>query len=198
MNRGRRSIATAVSTLLLAFWVAAPVDAGQGVRGSANRSVSQGGGAKRGASAGSRSASTGSGSTSAGSRSTGTAARTNTASRSTAANTNTNRNTTVDRNTNVNRSTSVNVSRDVDIDVDDYDGCCGGCCHNDHPVAAAMAVTAAVSLTAAAIGSIVSTPPPNCVPVNVNGVTYQQCGNTWYQPQMSGSSTTYVVVNPPQ
>ena len=32
----------------------------------------------------------------------------------------------------------------------------------------------------------------------VNTVTYQQCGNTWYQPQFSGTSTTYVVVNPPK
>jgi hypothetical protein len=32
----------------------------------------------------------------------------------------------------------------------------------------------------------------------VNGITYQQCGSTWYQPQFAGTSTTYVVVNPPQ
>jgi hypothetical protein len=33
--------------------------------------------------------------------------------------------------------------------------------------------------------------------VMVNGFAYQQCGSTWYQPQMSGSSTNYVVVNSP-
>jgi len=30
--------------------------------------------------------------------------------------------------------------------------------------------------------------------VNVGGMVYQQCGNTWYQSQGS----QYVVVNPPQ
>jgi len=37
-----------------------------------------------------------------------------------------------------------------------------------------------------------------CTSVIVNGLAYQQCGSTWYQPQISGSSTTYVVVNPPR
>jgi hypothetical protein len=32
----------------------------------------------------------------------------------------------------------------------------------------------------------------------VNGFAYQQCGSTWYQPQISGGSTTYIVVNPPR
>jgi hypothetical protein len=31
----------------------------------------------------------------------------------------------------------------------------------------------------------------------VNGVSYQQCGSSWYQPQYVGSQVTYVVVNPP-
>jgi hypothetical protein len=30
------------------------------------------------------------------------------------------------------------------------------------------------------------------------GVTYQQCGSTWYQPQYAGTSVTYVVTSPPQ
>jgi hypothetical protein len=47
------------------------------------------------------------------------------------------------------------------------------------------------------VGSIVNTLPPSCTTVIVNGFAYQQCGNTWYQPQMSGSSTTYIVVNNP-
>ena len=35
-------------------------------------------------------------------------------------------------------------------------------------------------------------------PVVVNGVTYYQCGSTWYQPAYQGSQVTYVVVNPPK
>jgi hypothetical protein len=107
-------------------------------------------------------------------------------------------NTNVNRNTNINRN--VNVNRDVNVNVHNnyygggYYG--GGCCY--HPVATAVATTAAVAVTAAVIGSIVNSVPPSCTSVIVNGLAYQQCGNTWYQPQISGSSTTYIVVNPPR
>jgi hypothetical protein len=39
--------------------------------------------------------------------------------------------------------------------------------------------------------------PPSCSATVVGNVTYQQCGNTWYQPRYSGTQVTYVVVNPP-
>lgn len=89
------------------------------------------------------------------------------------------------RNTSVN---NVNVNRNVNVDVD------RGCCHNGwdndyHPVAAAAVVVG----TAAIIGSMVNTVPASCVPINYGGMIYQQCGNTWYQPQGS----QYMVVNPP-
>lgn len=96
-------------------------------------------------------------------------------------------------NVNVNRNTNVNVDRHVDVDVDadrHWDG-------DDHPVARAAAVGAAVAVTAAAIGSIAYSIPESCVPVDVNGVTYQQCGSTWYQPQYAGDSVQYVVVDAP-
>jgi hypothetical protein len=117
-----------------------------------------------------------------------------------------NRNANVDRNANVNRNTNVNqnvnvnrnidVDRDVDVDVHGgYYG--GGCCyHGGWGTAAAVATTAVV--TAAVVGSIVHTLPPSCTMVVVNGLSYQQCGSTWYQPQLSGGSTTYVVVNNPR
>lgn len=74
--------------------------------------------------------------------------------------------------------------RFVYINVDN-DGCCHNGWDNDyHPVAAAAAVTA----TAAIIGSMVRT-----VPVNYGGVAYQQCGRNWYQSQ----GNQYVVINPP-
>ena len=112
-------------------------------------------------------------------------------------NTNINQNTNVNRNVNVNQN--VNVNRDVNVNVNNsyygggYYG--GGCCY--HPVATAVATTAAVAVTAAAIGSIVHSIPPSCTSVIVNGLGYEQCGSTWYQPQISGSTTTYIVVNPP-
>ena len=57
-----------------------------------------------------------------------------------------------------------------------------------------MATTAAV--TAAVVGTS-SDASPSCTTVMAGGVTYQQCGSVWYQPQFVGTGTTYVVVNAP-
>jgi hypothetical protein len=111
-------------------------------------------------------------------------------------NRNYNQNTNVNRNVNVNQN--VNVNRNVNVNVNNsYHGSYygggyygGGCCY--HPVATAAAVTAAV------VGSIVDRPPAGYVTTIVNGLAYQQCGNTWYQPQMYGTTTNYVVVTPPR
>ena len=120
--------------------------------------------------------------------------------RNTNNNRNVNNNTNVNRNTNVNKNTNVNVNRDVNVNTHTsynngyYGG--GGCCyHSGVGVAAAVATTAVV--TAAVVGSRVNTLPPNCATVIANGVTYQQCGGSYYQPQFSGGNTTYVVVNQP-
>jgi hypothetical protein len=115
------------------------------------------------------------------------------------ANTNVNRNKNVNVNRNVNRNTNVNVNRHVDVDVDHHyhGGYYGGCCYHGG-VGTAMAVTATAMVTAAVIGSMVNTLPVGCTQVIVNGFAYQQCGSTWYQPQLAGSSTTYVVVNAPR
>ncbi len=72
----------------------------------------------------------------------------------------------------------------------------GGCCYHSG-VGTAVAVAAATTATAVVVGSMVHTLPPNCTTVVANGVTYQQCGSTYYQPQFSGGNTTYVVVNQP-
>ncbi|NVJ20859.1 MULTISPECIES: hypothetical protein [Myxococcus] len=90
--------------------------------------------------------------------------------------------TTTHVNNNVNRN--VDVHRDIDVDVD----------RNYHPVATAAAVTA----TAAAIGSVTRSLPPSCSTAVVGGVTYQNCGGTWYQPRYSGTEVSYLVVNPPR
>jgi hypothetical protein len=55
-----------------------------------------------------------------------------------------------------------------------------------------------VTATAVAVGSLVRTLPPSCSTVVVNGVSYSQCGSTWYLPQYSGTTVQYVVVNPPR
>ena len=65
-----------------------------------------------------------------------------------------------------------------------------------HPWAAA-AVVGATTATIIAIGTQVSAVPPDCVSVVANGVAYQHCGPTWYQPRYVGSSVQYVVVAAP-
>jgi len=94
------------------------------------------------------------------------------------------------RNTSVN---NVNVNKNVNVNVDNNRRDCCGWDNDYHPVATAAAVTATVAVTSAVVGSIVNAPPAGCVPVNYGGIVYQQCGNTWYQPQGS----QYVVINPP-
>jgi hypothetical protein len=114
---------------------------------------------------------------------------------------NVHRNANVNRNVNVNQNVNVNRNVNVhhDVDVYHHGGYYGGCCYHDyHPVATAAAVTATAMVTAAVIGSIVNTLPAGCTSIVVNGIGYQQCGSTWYQPQFSGTSTTYVVVNAPR
>ncbi|SPB14446.1 hypothetical protein NOV72_01688 [Caballeronia novacaledonica] len=94
------------------------------------------------------------------------------------------RNTSVN---NVNRNT--NINRNVNVNVDNH----GGWDNDYHPVATAAAVTAAVGVTSAIVGSMVNSVPSNCAPVNYGGMIYQRCGSTWYQPQGS----QYIVVNAP-
>ncbi|RKG97214.1 hypothetical protein [Corallococcus carmarthensis] len=98
-------------------------------------------------------------------------------------------NTNVDRgrNVNVHRDVDVNrdvdVHRDIDVDVDrDY-----------HPVAR----VAGAMVAAVAVGTVVRALPSSCSTVVSRGVTYQNCGGTWYQPRYAGTDVTYVVVNPP-
>ena len=94
----------------------------------------------------------------------------------------------VNRNVNVN-STTVNVNRNVNVNT--------GCCYNNVGTAGAVAAGVAAGIV---VGSVIaaSALPPKCSAVIANGVTYQNCGGAWYQPQYSGSQVTYIVVNPPR
>jgi hypothetical protein len=107
------------------------------------------------------------------------------------------------RNANFNRNTNVNVRNNVNFNNGNFihGECYGGCYRRDwddyHPVATAAAVTAAAVATAAVVGSIAYSVPSSCVTTVVGGVSYYQCGSTWYQPQYAGTNVQYVVVNPP-
>jgi hypothetical protein len=82
-----------------------------------------------------------------------------------------------------------------DVDIHGGYGDRYGCC--SRPLAAAAVVGTAAVLTAGAIGSIAYSLPSSCTVVLVDDATYEQCGSTWYRPQFSGTTTTYVVVSPP-
>ena len=119
--------------------------------------------------------------------------------RSADTNSNRNTNTNVNRNANVNVNQNVNVNRDVNVNTHGnyYGGGYGGPCCYRSGVGTAAAVTAAAVGTAIVVGSMVNSLPPSCTAVAANGVTYQKCGSTYYQPQFAGGNTTYVVVNAP-
>jgi len=104
----------------------------------------------------------------------------------------------INRNVNRNTNRNVNVNRNVDVHVDNHDHYDHWDRYDDHPFATAAAVTAGVAVTSAVIGSIVNSVPPSCVTTVINGMAYQQCGNTWYEPRYSGTTVQYVVINPPR
>jgi hypothetical protein len=113
-------------------------------------------------------------------------------------NRNVNRNTNVNRNRNVNRNTNVNVNRNVNVHGGYHGGYHGNNYYHNDGIGVGGAI--AIGVAGMAIGSMVTAAalPPSCSTVSVNGMTYQQCGSTWYQPQYSGSQVNYIVVNPPR
>lgn len=119
-------------------------------------------------------------------------------------NANINRNANVNRNTNINRNANVNVNRNANVNVHrnvnvhgGY-GYHGGGYYHDDGIGVGGAI--AIGVAGMAIGSMITAAalPPSCSTVSINGITYQQCGSTWYQPQYSGSQVNYIVVNPPR
>lgn len=118
---------------------------------------------------------------------------------------NINKNRNVNRNTNINKNVNRNVNINRDRDVHIHGGYHGGYRHgyyHDHNDGIGVGGAIAIGVAGLAIGSIVTAasmpPPSSCSMTTVNGITYQRCGSTWYQPQYSGSNVTYVVVNPPR
>ena len=109
---------------------------------------------------------------------------------------NVNRNANINNRTNVNRNTNVNVNRNVNV----HGGYHGGGYYHGHDDGIGVGGAIAIGVAGMAIGSMITAAalPPSCSTVSVNGMTYQQCGSTWYQPQYSGSQVNYIVVNPPR
>jgi hypothetical protein len=122
--------------------------------------------------------------------------------------TNVNHNTNINRTKNVNRNTNVNVNRNANVNVNRnvhvhggyHGGYHGGGYYHDHDDGIGVGGAIAIGVAGMAVGSMITAAalPPSCSTVSVNGITYQQCGSTWYQPQYSGSQVNYIVVNPPR
>ncbi len=55
-----------------------------------------------------------------------------------------------------------------------------------------------VAAAGLAVGAIVASLPSSCSSVSVNGITYYNCGGTYYQPAYDGPNLVYVVVEPPR
>jgi hypothetical protein len=91
-----------------------------------------------------------------------------------------------------------------DIDIDGGWGSGGGCCH--YPWGAAAAGAAAGYAAASwddwdddyVVGDVTYVLPSECSVSVVNGITYQRCGDTWYEPQFVGDQVSYIVVTPPR
>ena len=92
------------------------------------------------------------------------------------------------RNSNSNKNKNVNVNKNINVDVDVNHRRRGY-----HPIATGVAI----GVTAAIIGSVIYTLPTGCTTIITNGISYRQCGSTWYQPQYSGNNVSYIVVNTP-
>jgi len=204
MKTHTHSIFTPVLVCLLtagAFPAAAQRGGGCGAsRSSARASVNQPSRNAGGASGQNAGANRGANANAGGNRNANSGANAN---RNANANANANRNVNANSNTNVNRNVNVNqnvnVNRDVNVNTSRnyYGGGYGGACCYNSGVGTAAAITAAAVGTAMVVGSIVNSLPPSCTAVAANGVTYQKCGSTYYQPQFSGGNATYVIVNPP-
>lgn len=99
-------------------------------------------------------------------------------------------------NTNINRNNNVNINNNTNINVDVDNGWNNNGWHH-HPVATGVVIGATAAVTSAVVGSMIYSLPPSCTTVVYAGGSYSQCGSVWYRPQYSGTSVTYVVVNPP-
>lgn len=80
-------------------------------------------------------------------------------------------------------SRNVNVNKNVNVDV-------------DHRYRRRAPVGAAVA-GALVVGAIVSSLPPSCSTVIVDGISYHRCDGIYYEPSYRGADVVYVVVDDP-
>lgn len=103
-----------------------------------------------------------------------------------------NRNVNRNSNRNVNRNT--NVNRNVNVNVNHNSRYYGGRHYGYYRGSPLLAFS-----TGLVIGSVIaaSTMPTTCVTTYVNGISYRQCGSSYYQPFYEGDTLVYKVVTTP-
>jgi hypothetical protein len=103
-------------------------------------------------------------------------------------------------NVNINNNSNNNINISNNGNYNRHNGWGGnGGWYDDHHHWHPLATAATVAVTAAVIGSIVnSVPSSGCQMLIVNGLSYYQCGSSWYQPRYYGSNVQYIVVVPPR
>lgn len=74
----------------------------------------------------------------------------------------------------------------------------GGRYYNSYPTYPAGGVAAGIVIGSTLTAAAFSAQKSSCSAVSVNGMTYYQCGSTWYQPSYQGGNVTYIVVNAPK
>lgn len=101
------------------------------------------------------------------------------------------------RNANRGGNKNININKNVNVNVNNRNN--NNYHHHNHHNNVGVAVAAGIA-TGIVVGSIVaaSTLPPSCVTTVINGISYRQCGSSWYQPRYSGTQVNYIVVNPPR
>ncbi|MGE0827237.1 MAG: hypothetical protein AB7G75_29930 [Candidatus Binatia bacterium] len=74
-----------------------------------------------------------------------------------------------------------------------YGGYYGG-----YPAYPAGGVATGVAIGSTMTAAAFNAQKASCRTLVVNGVSYYQCGSTWYQPSYQGNTVTYIVVSPPR
>lgn len=110
-----------------------------------------------------------------------------------------NGNTNINRNVNVNNN--VNVNRNVNVNNNYHGGYYGGYHGGYYGGGVSTGAAIGIGVAGLAVGAMIASsqmpPPSSCMMVPMNGMTYTQCGNTWFRPVYTGSTVSYTVVNRP-
>ena len=70
--------------------------------------------------------------------------------------------------------------------------------YSGYPAYPAGGVVAGMAIGSTMTAAAFNKQKASCSTLVVNGISYYQCGSTWYQPSYQGGNATYIVVSPPK